>query len=240
VPRWHGDRLHAWPFQNRDLGVAYLLVVATYTFVAATFYAAFPLSKDCIADVRRGAGIGRCAALHAALFQNLLNNFGTGDLLSCVARVFLLFQMLTVYPLLAYLIRVQLLCRFYAEAYPRYRQAWPVPSVSRLSERSLWHVAGLNLGVCCCGILFAVLFPSVGAILRCVALSAQVSGTSTVHPFRFVGSVSGLVYVFALPCMVHMKRLKAEGKLTVQAVAIHYSIMFVGLANFLAQFALLI
>uniref|UniRef100_A0A915KWD9 Amino acid transporter transmembrane domain-containing protein n=1 Tax=Romanomermis culicivorax TaxID=13658 RepID=A0A915KWD9_ROMCU len=103
--------------------------------------------------------------------QNFLNNFGVGDLLSAVARIFLLFQMLTVYPLLAYLIRIQVFYRIYKDVYP-----------------------------------------------------------------RFVGSISGLVYVFALPCLVHMKRLEAEGRLTKSTKAIHYSIVFAGIANLIAQF----
>uniref|UniRef100_A0A914DEZ8 Uncharacterized protein n=1 Tax=Acrobeloides nanus TaxID=290746 RepID=A0A914DEZ8_9BILA len=63
------------------------------------FFAAFPTYKWCIAD-------------------NFLNNFGTGDVMSATARMFLLFQMFTVLPLLLYLIRVQLSYLFVGTTYP--------------------------------------------------------------------------------------------------------------------------
>lgn len=53
------------------------------------------------------------------LDQNFLDNFPNSDILSFVARIFLLFQMVTVYPLLGYLARVQLLGQVFGDAYPR-------------------------------------------------------------------------------------------------------------------------
>jgi len=50
--------------------------------------------------------------------KNFLNNFASGDMLSAIARVFLLFQMLTVLPLLMYLIRVQFSYVFAGTVYP--------------------------------------------------------------------------------------------------------------------------
>lgn len=167
----------------RDLGVAYSLVGFTYTAVAVIFYTAFPLNKNCIAD-------------------NFLNNFGPGDLLSAVARVFLLFQMLTVYPLLTFLVRIQFYYSTLGKVYP-----------------SVFHVIALNVCIVLIGISFAMFFPSVGSILR------------------FVGSASGLVYVFTLPCLVHLKRLHAEGRLTWWSAALHGGIIVAGVANLLGQFA---
>lgn len=51
--------------------------------------------------------------------QNFLDNFPSSDVLSFVARIFLLFQMVTVYPLLGYLARVQLLGHVFGDPYPR-------------------------------------------------------------------------------------------------------------------------
>ena len=51
--------------------------------------------------------------------QNFLDNFPSSDVLSFVARIFLLFQMMTVYPLLGYLARVQLLGHVFGDVYPR-------------------------------------------------------------------------------------------------------------------------
>ena len=169
----------------RDLSVAYILVCATYVFIAVTMFVSFPLPKSCIAD-------------------NLLNNFGAGDLLSAVARVFLLFQMLAVYPLLMYLIRAQLSWAILGTLYP-----------------GLKAVLLLNAFLVAVCIAFAIFFPSVGTILR------------------FVGSLSSLVYMFTLPSLVHMKRLKLQGRLTKVQIALHTVIIFLGFANFFGQFVML-
>lgn len=52
------------------------------------------------------------------VFQNFLDNFPSGDVLVFVARSFLLFQMTTVYPLLGYLVRVQLMGQIFGDQYP--------------------------------------------------------------------------------------------------------------------------
>ena len=50
--------------------------------------------------------------------QNLLNNFHASDVLTVAAKVFLFFQMMTVFPLIMYLLRVSVL-------YPLYQTVWP-------------------------------------------------------------------------------------------------------------------
>ncbi len=52
-------------------------------------------------------------------FQNLLNNFRNSDLMSCVARFFLFAQMVTVFPLLMYILRAQSLSFIFGDTYPR-------------------------------------------------------------------------------------------------------------------------
>ncbi|XP_054207725.1 neutral amino acid transporter 9 isoform X8 [Homo sapiens] len=91
----------------RDLCIAYMLVTLTYLYIGVLVFASFPsppLSKDCIE-------------------QNFLDNFPSSDTLSFIARIFLLFQMMTVYPLLGYLARVQLLGHIFGDIYPRYSGA---------------------------------------------------------------------------------------------------------------------
>lgn len=51
--------------------------------------------------------------------QNFLDNFPSSDVMVFVARTFLLFQMVTVYPLLGYLVRVQLMGQIFGNYYPR-------------------------------------------------------------------------------------------------------------------------
>lgn len=117
----------------RDLSVAYLLVCLTYLYVGVLIFAAFPsppLSKECIEP-------------------NFLDNFPSGDVMAVVARVFLLFQMTTVYPLLGYLVRVQLLGQLFGKTYP-----------------SVFHVVILNILVVGAGVAMARFYPNIGGIIR--------------------------------------------------------------------------
>ncbi|XP_055343450.1 sodium-coupled neutral amino acid transporter 9 homolog isoform X1 [Paramacrobiotus metropolitanus] len=81
---------HANPqHRKRDTGIAFLMAAVCYAFVGGCYYAAFPVDKHLIAD-------------------NLLKNFANQEIMALVARCLLFFQMFTVFPLLAYLFRVQL------------------------------------------------------------------------------------------------------------------------------------
>ncbi|XP_041667500.1 sodium-coupled neutral amino acid transporter 9 [Cheilinus undulatus] len=117
----------------RDLSVAYLLVGVTYLYVGVLIFAAFPsppLSKDCIEP-------------------NFLDNFPSDDVMVFVARSFLLFQMITVYPLLGYLVRVQMMGQIFGNHYP-----------------SFFHVLALNVLIVGSGVLMAKFYPNIGSIIR--------------------------------------------------------------------------
>ncbi|XP_037609021.1 sodium-coupled neutral amino acid transporter 9 [Sebastes umbrosus] len=117
----------------RDLSVAYLLVGMTYLYVGVLIFAAFPsppLFKDCIEP-------------------NFLDNFPSSDVMVFVARTFLLFQMITVYPLLGYLVRVQVMGQIFGNHYP-----------------SFFHVLALNILIVGSGVLMAKFYPNIGSIIR--------------------------------------------------------------------------
>ncbi|XP_048359041.1 sodium-coupled neutral amino acid transporter 9 [Sphaerodactylus townsendi] len=117
----------------RDLSIAYFLVGLTYLYVGVLIFAAFPsppLSKECIE-------------------QNFLDNFPSDDITSFFGRIFLLFQMVTVYPLLGYLARVQLLGHVFGNVYP-----------------SIFHVLVLNIAVVGVGVAMAMFYPNIGGIIR--------------------------------------------------------------------------
>ncbi|KAM8961008.1 neutral amino acid transporter 9 [Pelodytes ibericus] len=117
----------------RDLSIAYLLVGLTYVYVGVMVFASFPsppLAKECIQ-------------------QNFLDNFPSNDILAFVARIFLLFQMMTVYPLLGYLVRVQFLGHLFGNTYP-----------------SIFHVLTLNIAVVGVGVVMARFCPNIGGIIR--------------------------------------------------------------------------
>ncbi|XP_050423170.1 sodium-coupled neutral amino acid transporter 9-like isoform X2 [Adelges cooleyi] len=115
---------------TRDLTIAFVLVLLTYLLIGITFYVCFPLAKSCIED-------------------NFLNNFPSTDVFSIVARIFLFFQLLTVYPLISYMLRVQVFAALELSIYP-----------------SVLHVVALNCFVIIICILFAIFLPHIGTVIR--------------------------------------------------------------------------
>lgn len=115
---------------SRDLAIAFCLVACTYLTIGLVFYISFPLEKKCIVD-------------------NFLSNFRSSDVFAAVTRVFLLFQMITLYPLIVYLLRVQFMHFMFGNIYPSFK-----------------HIFILNVCVVTICILFAVFYPKVGTIIR--------------------------------------------------------------------------
>ncbi|EDO34495.1 predicted protein [Nematostella vectensis] len=169
-------------YNARDLSIAYGLVAFTYTFVGALFYAAFPLEKSCIHQV-------------------FLDNMPANDIMTFGARIGLFFQLVTVFPLVIYIVRVQFMLFFFGSPYP-----------------STWQVFLLNavlIGAC---VLFARFYPHVGNIIR------------------YSGSISGLVYIFTLPCLVHMYALHKKNQLSWPSAIFHSTIVLLGVLNLVSQF----
>ena len=136
---------------GRDLSIAYLLVTLTYIIVGVVFYVCFPLSKSCIED-------------------NLLNNFQKWSGLTVGARIVLLFQLLTVYPLLAYMLRVQLLS-------------------SMCKTFNMGCVIIVNVILVSTCILFAIFVPYIGTIIRY---------TGALSGFIYVFTLPSLLYLTIL------------------------------------------
>ncbi|XP_062530993.1 neutral amino acid transporter 9 isoform X2 [Bombyx mori] len=113
---------------GRDLTIAFVLVTITYTMVGAVFYVCFPLAKSCIED-------------------NILNNFERHDVMTAVARVLLLFQVVTVYPLVAYMLRTE-----------------AAILLSLRDTPALMLLVNVCIVVMC--ILFACFCPNIGTIIR--------------------------------------------------------------------------
>ena len=86
------------------------------------------------------------------------------------------------------------------------------------SQEKVYHICAVNLlvlGVC---IGFAVLYPSIGTIIR------------------FSGAICGFVIVFLLPCLVLIASRRKSGNLSVTLVAVNVAVILVGFANVVAQF----
>lgn len=115
---------------GRDVFIAYVLVAITYSLVGFLFYLTFPLKKSCIEQV-------------------LLENFLPRDGMAFGVRFVLLFQMITVLPLLVYIIRIQIMNFIFGKPYP-----------------SFIHVLVLNVFLIIMCTAFARFYPHVGNIIR--------------------------------------------------------------------------
>jgi len=115
---------------TRDLAAGFTLVSGTYLLIGATFFLTFPLSKECIED-------------------NLLKNFAVDNPLMAVVRFFLLLQLFTVFPLIMYIFRCQVLML--------------ISKTSAVSYKKIYFINSMVLSVCVC---FAIFIPSIGNIIR--------------------------------------------------------------------------
>lgn len=81
------------------------------------------------------------------------------------------------------------------------------------------HIICLNAILISLCVAFALYFPKIGTIIR------------------YVGAFSGLVYIFSLPPLAHLKAKQITGQhIPLIEYVFHYSIITIGLFNFLAQF----
>lgn len=92
--------------------------------------------------------------------------------------------------------------------------------VYRAVYPGLKQVAAVNAVVVAMCVLFAIFLPQIGTILR------------------YCGALSGLVYIFSLPCIIYMVALRRRYKLTTGTVLVHSFIVVLGVTNFISQFLL--
>ncbi|XP_018569982.1 sodium-coupled neutral amino acid transporter 9 homolog [Anoplophora glabripennis] len=173
---------------GRDLSIAFGLITFTYIFIGVVFYVSFPLMKSCIED-------------------NILNNFSKRDTLTIIARVLLLFQLFTVFPLISFMLRNDVLVNINA-----------IFKDCRLGEFSYAKVVAINSVVLFVCIMFACFLPRIGTLIR------------------YTGALSGLVYIFLLPSLLKMASLKKERSLTAAKFVFHVIIIIIGVLNLISQF----
>ncbi|VDL75871.1 unnamed protein product [Nippostrongylus brasiliensis] len=89
-----------------------------------------------------------------------------------------------------------------------YNKPWP----------GLVRVVALNLIIVVAGVLTAVFFPDIGSIIR------------------YFGAFSGMMYTYALPCLVYMRSSYLANELTMPKIIVHSLIIVFGVANLIAQF----
>lgn len=158
------------------------------------------------------------------IIQNFLNNYGTGDILSSTARLFLLFQMITVLPLLMYLIRNQLYYTICGDPYPGLDNFFPFLIIF---QNLLGCSAQFSNNVNC--------YWFRGVLSQSRVYFEACSCHFCCELFRYVGALCGLVYVFTLPNLIHMRKLHMAGQLTLGRRLFHCSLIAIGALNLLAQ-----
>ena len=145
-----------------------------------------------------------------------------------ITRLMLLLQLITVFPLIMYILRSQLFMLLLKKE-----------NVQQGGTYKKIYL--LNAVVLLVAILFAVLMPTIGNIIR------------------YVGGLCGAVVVFVLPSLTALVSAKKEGKLNeeyhckvtkdcptgwslklnffkVMIVLLHVGIILLGITNFIAQF----
>ncbi|KAF5406147.1 Sodium-coupled neutral amino acid transporter 9 [Paragonimus heterotremus] len=150
-------RLQRHPENNaRDVAIAFSFATMTYVLMGTMFYIIFPVDKLCISD-------------------NFLDNLYT-DIPVFIGRLGLLLQMSTVYPMIVYLTRAQIMQAIFKSIYPSWR-----------------HVLVLHILILGFGLLFAIVFPSIGTVIR------------------FVGAICGFIYVFTIPPVITLLNKRTLG-----------------------------
>ena len=135
--------------QSRDLALGFSSVSGTYLSIGCLFYAAFPIDKECIEDVssenNTDFNLTNDFTKFFITFQNFLNNFHVNNPLMAVVRFFLLLQLFTVFPLIMFILRCQILMLVSKTVQVGYRKIYAINS---------------SIFVIC--VLFAIFIPSIG------------------------------------------------------------------------------
>ncbi|KAH1011668.1 hypothetical protein HUJ04_000990 [Dendroctonus ponderosae] len=173
---------------GRDLTIAFGLITFTYLFIGILFYISFPLAKSCIED-------------------NIFNNFSKSDTMTIIARILLLFQLFTVFPLISFMLRKDILGNI-NQIFKNYT----------FGDFTYGRVMFLNACLLIICVLFACFLPKIGTLIR------------------YTGALSGMVYVFMLPNMLKMASLKKRHKLSTIKTVWHIFIIIAGALNLLSQF----
>ncbi|CAG9770811.1 unnamed protein product [Ceutorhynchus assimilis] len=173
---------------GRDLSIAFGLITFTYLFIGILFYISFPLAKSCIED-------------------NIFNNFSKNDTMTIIARILLMFQLFTVFPLISFMLRKDILSNI-NEIFRNYR----------FGDFTYGKVMVLNACVLVICVLFACFLPKIGTLIR------------------YTGALSGMIYIFMLPNLLKIASLRKDGKLTITKASWHMLIILAGALNLLSQF----
>lgn len=147
--------------------------------------------------------------------------------MTIIARILLLFQLFTVFPLISYMLRNDV-----------FSNISMIFKNNRLAEFSLGRVVLLNILILTTCILFACFLPRIGTLIRFVNQKKYKNIVINVifFTFRYTGALSGMVYIFLLPSLLKIASLRKENRLTTPQLVFHVTIMVLGSFNLLLQF----
>ncbi|KAG2382347.1 hypothetical protein C9374_005549 [Naegleria lovaniensis] len=140
--------------------------------------------------------------------QNFLNQFPNNSVYANISRGAVLFQLMSIYPLLLSVIRVQCFSFLYRKNPNKEKQQYP----------GILQVAALNFVVCLITTSMAAFYPMVGTVLR------------------FTGAICGLIYMYLLPVSIHLVVQYKKKQLTVFSVVFNVSLVLLGLSILVLQF----
>lgn len=179
-------RNNADPKKNvRDVSLAFIMATATYGLVGTLFVITFPLNKSCIEDISSGI---------------LFDNIATNDILAFLAKASQVLQLITVFPLVNYVLRTQLFLSLFKDPFVSYK-----------------HLIVFNVLMVTMCVFIAVVYPRVNVVIR------------------YVGSVSGLAYIFFFPCFVYLLHRYKQNELTWYSAVGHGVIILFGVINLATQ-----
>ncbi|KIH47593.1 hypothetical protein ANCDUO_22345 [Ancylostoma duodenale] len=76
----------------------------------------------------------------------------------------------------------------------------------------------MNATIVTAGVLVAIFYPNIGSIIR------------------YFGAFSGMMYTYALPCVIFMRKRYLANQLTIPVAVVHTIIAIFGVVNLIAQF----
>ncbi|CAK9304675.1 unnamed protein product [Gordionus sp. m RMFG-2023] len=221
-----------------DLAAGYFLATFTYLFVGFVFYYGF---------VRVGHGGD---LLTCPLRDNFLENVPYSDTFACAVRLLLLFQMATVFPLVAYLVRVQahsllfqslerpkltdrgedLLSTKQSSHRKIMEEQEPLLTDDRLENNGhIYRFSALS------STDPRYLLP-LNTVLVCICLVFAMFLPKIGYILRFAGGFCGFIYIFLYPCIVWALSLKECGQITPLKLTIIFVLILLGASNFVSQF----
>jgi sodium-coupled neutral amino acid transporter 9 len=213
--------------QNFSVTFSHLLAILSLSFFIHNVIVSILASKKSLRHTRRDIAIafvfaGLCYLIPGVMGsvafrfdptmkQNFLNQFSSDNIYANVARGSVLLQLISIYPLLLFIIRSQV-----------FESNWkfwkkPEPGIPSKPPHILF-VLVLNILICAITTSFASFYPNVGTVLR------------------FTGAICGLIYLYLLPILVHLVIMYRSGELRWYSIIFHSCLIILGTSVLVLQF----